>query len=135
MTTTFLTHRTRTVDSRRGTPRGSAQRASAGAGAHAGMRARESITVATGFRDKAGNRASQYRSAIAAMQREGNYSGAAHEAKGWLLSELARVQRRRPQDAPAIYAEVTEKLAALAEALPFYKPTKTVKGGSHDGAA
>lgn len=91
--------------------------------------------MATSFRDKAGNRAGQYQDVIAAMQREGDYPGAMHEAKRWLLSELSRVQRRRPHDAPAVYAEVTEKLARLAEAVPFYKPTKTVKGGARDGAA
>lgn len=91
--------------------------------------------MTTGLRDKAANRASQYRSAIAALQRHGDYVNAAQEAKGWLMSELRKVARQRPADATAIYAEVTERLAALAEAIPTYKPTKAVKGGARDGAA
>lgn len=91
--------------------------------------------MATSFRDKAASRAGHYKDAIAAMQRDGDYLGAAHEARGWLMSELRKVARQRPADVPAIYAEVTARLAALAEAIPTYKPTKTVKGGARDGAA
>lgn len=76
------------------------------------------------LRDKAANRAGQYRKAITAKLDVGDYRGAQHEAHRWLLSELNRVQRQRPQDAAAVYAEVTENLARLAEALPFYKPAK-----------
>lgn len=112
---------------------GAAQRVSAHAPVHAGTHAREeSVPVATSMRDRAANRAGQYRKAIAELQREGDYPGAMHEAKRWLLSELSRVQRRRPQDSAAVHAEVTEKLAALAEALPFYKPAKR---GGHDVSA
>lgn len=87
------------------------------------------------LRDKAANRAGQYHRVIATKQAEGDYPGGLHEAEKWLLGELRKVARQRPQDAPAVYVEVTAKLAALAEAIPTYKPTKTVKGGARDGAA
>ena len=87
------------------------------------------------LRDKAANRAGQYRAAIDARLAAGDYRGALHEGERWLLGELQKVARQRPKDAPAVYREVTENLARLAEAVPFYKPAKTVKGGGHDGSA
>jgi hypothetical protein len=80
--------------------------------------------VSGSLRDKAANRAGQYRSTIAAMQADGDFRAGLHEAERWLLSELNRVQRQRPQDAAAVYVEVTAKLSALAEVLPFYKPER-----------
>jgi hypothetical protein len=88
--------------------------------------------VSGSLRDKAANRAGQYRRTIQTMQAGGDYRGGLHEAERWLLGELQKVQRQRPQDAEAVYAEVTEKIAALAEVLPFYKPAR--KGG-HDVSA
>lgn len=76
------------------------------------------------LRDKAANRAKQWRTSIATKQSAGDYRGGLHEAERWLLSELNRVQRQRPQDAATVYAEVAGKLADLAEALPFYRPEK-----------
>ncbi len=90
--------------------------------------------MAGSLRDKAANRAGQYRRAIAARQAAGDYRGALHEAERWLLGELGKVARQRPKDADAVYRDVTESLARLAEAVPFYKPARTARGG-HDGSA
>lgn len=87
------------------------------------------------IRDKAANRSGQYRRAIAAKQDDGDYRGGLHEAERWLLGELGKVARQRPKDAAAVYREVTESLARLAEAVPFYKPANTTKGGGRHGAA
>ena len=81
-------------------------------------------------RDKAANRARLYRGYIAAKQAEGDFKGAVHEAKRWLLEELEKVRRQRPHHAQAIDAEVVDKLAAIAEALPFYRPTRNPPGRS-----
>lgn len=89
--------------------------------------------MAASLRDKAANRAGHYRRAIEARQAAGDFRGGLHEAERWLLGELQKVARQRPKDAEAVYREVTENLARLAEAIPFYKPT--TKGGGHDGAA
>lgn len=74
------------------------------------------------LRDKAANRASLYRTAIAAKQAEGDFKGALHEANRWLLEEQAKVRRQRPHHANAVDAAVTAKIAALAEQVPFFKP-------------
>ena len=87
------------------------------------------------LRDKAANRAGQYRRTIETHQADGDYRGGLHEAERWLLGELQKVARQRPKDAEAVYREVTENLARLAEAVPFYKPAKTTTGGGHGGAA
>lgn len=76
------------------------------------------------LRDKAANRARLYRSRIAEKQAAGNYKGGVHEAERWLLEELEKVRRQRPQDAQAVDAELTQKLCELAEAIPFYRPRK-----------
>jgi hypothetical protein len=68
------------------------------------------------------------------MLAAGDYRGALHEGERWLLGELQKVARQRPKDAPAVYRDVTESLARLAEAVPFYKPAKTTNGG-HDVSA
>jgi hypothetical protein len=92
--------------------------------------------VGASLRDKAANRATQYRTAIDARFAEGDFRGGLHEAERWLLGELQKVARQRPKDAPAVYRDVAESLARLAEAVPFYKPTQTTaKGGVRDGAA
>lgn len=76
------------------------------------------------LRDKATNRTGLYRNDITAAQTSGDYRGALHLAERWLLGEVAKFARQRPQDAQQMYAEVTAQLAKLAEALPFYRPTK-----------
>lgn len=75
------------------------------------------------LRDKAANRANLYRRNIAAKQADGDFKGALHEANRWLLEEMQKVRRQRPHHADAVDAELTEKLAGLAAAVPFYKPT------------
>lgn len=90
--------------------------------------------MAASLRDKAANRAGQYRRAIDARLEAGDFRGGLHEAQRWLLGELQKVARQRPKDAEAVYREVTENLARLAEAVPFYKPAKTT-GGGHGEAA
>lgn len=77
-----------------------------------------------GLRDKAANRAGLYKARIAAKQAEGDFKGAFHESARWLSEELEKVRRQRPHHAQAVDAEVTQKLADLAEALPFYRPRK-----------
>jgi hypothetical protein len=79
--------------------------------------------VGASLRDKAANRARLYRARIAEKQAEGNPKGAVHEANRWLLEELEKVRRQRPHHAAAVDAEITAKLAALAEAIPFYRPS------------
>lgn len=76
------------------------------------------------LRDKAANRARLYRGRIAAKQADGDFKGAVHEAQRWLLEELEKVRRQRPHEAPIVDAELTQKLAELAEAVPFYRPQK-----------
>jgi hypothetical protein len=76
------------------------------------------------LRDKATSRTGRYRNDIAAAQAGGDYRGALHQSERWLLGEVAKFARQRPQDAQQMYAEVTEKLAALAEAIPFYRPAR-----------
>ncbi|GAA3957381.1 hypothetical protein GCM10023085_44870 [Actinomadura viridis] len=76
------------------------------------------------LRDKAANRASLYRRSIAEKQAAGDFKGALHEANRWLLEELAKVRRQRPHEAAAVDAELTEKLAQLAEAVPFFRPAR-----------
>lgn len=83
--------------------------------------------MAASLRDKAANRARLYKARIAEKQAVGDYKGGVHEAERWLLQELEKVRRQRPHEAPTVDAEITEKLAALAEAVPFYRPQK--KGG------
>lgn len=78
--------------------------------------------MALSFRDRAANRASGKYAEIARLQRARRHGEALHVAEGWVRSELAKVVRRRPSDAPAIYAAVTAKLAELAEQIPFVKP-------------
>lgn len=89
-------------------------------------RARDrSIPVGASLRDKAANRARLYRDRIANKQAAGDFKGGLHEAQRWLLEELEKVRRQRPHDAPLVDAELTAKLAALAEAVPFYRPKKS----------
>lgn len=76
------------------------------------------------LRDKAANRARLYKGRIAAKQAAGDFKGGVHEAERWLLEELEKVRRQRPLEAPAVDAELTAKLAALAEAVPFFRPKK-----------
>ena len=83
------------------------------------------------LRGKAGRRAGLYRDAITRKQAAGDFKGALHEANRWLLEELAKVRRQRPHEANGVDAAVTEKLAALAESVPFFKPS----GGDRNGAA
>lgn len=78
------------------------------------------------LRDKASNRTSHYRNDVAAAQTVGDHRGGLHLAERWLLGEVAKYARQRPQDAQQMYAEVTERLMQLAEAIPGYKPA--VKG-------
>lgn len=80
--------------------------------------------MGSSFRDKAGNRASLYRERIAAKQAEGDSKGALLEANRWLRAELEKVRKQRSHDAPGVDADVTEKLAQLAEVIPFYKPAR-----------
>lgn len=77
------------------------------------------------LRDKAANRARLYKGRIADRQADGDFKGGVHEAQRWLLEELEKVRRQRPHDAALVDAELTAKLAALAEAVPFYRPKKT----------
>lgn len=80
--------------------------------------------MARSTRDKAANRRSLYQTEIAEKQALADHRGAFDAAKRWLLSEVARAARQRPADAPQMYADVTERLAAIAEALPYYRPAK-----------
>lgn len=75
-------------------------------------------------RDRAASRAAQYRSAIEAARAQDDYVKGVAIAVDWLRAELAKVRRRRPQDAQAVDAELTQKLCELAEAIPFYRPRK-----------
>lgn len=75
-------------------------------------------------RDKAANRAGQYRKSIAEAQGRGDHRAAFYEAERWLLSEVARAAKQRPADAPQMYADVIAQITKLAEALPFYRPTR-----------
>lgn len=76
------------------------------------------------LRDKAANRTSHYRGDVATAQAGGDLRGGLHLAERWLLGEVAKYARQRPQDAQQMYAEVTERLMKLAEAVPFYRPEK-----------
>jgi hypothetical protein len=80
--------------------------------------------VAASHRDRAASRAALYRQRIADAHADGDHVKGVDLAADWLKGELAKVRRRRPQDAAAVDAEITEKLAALAEAIPFYRPQK-----------
>jgi len=81
--------------------------------------------VTASLREKAAGRAKNYKQSIAEKQQAGDYKGALHEAHRWLLGELGKVARQRPHDAPQVYADVTDRLAALAEHVPFYKPRRS----------
>ncbi len=80
--------------------------------------------MGSSLRDKAANRARLYRDQIVVKQAEGDHKGALYEANRWLLEELQKVRRQRPHDAAAVDANVTKKLAELAEQIPFYKPAR-----------
>lgn len=80
--------------------------------------------MSSSIRDKAAGRAVSYREEIQAAQTAGDYRRAMDLSIQWLRGELAKVRKQRPQDAQSVDAELTQKISALAEAIPFYRPRK-----------
>ena len=78
--------------------------------------------------DKAAARAAAYRREIAALQAAGRHRDALAEAIRWARSAAAHAERHRPADGPALYQQLTERIASLAEAIPGFRPP----GRRHD---
>lgn len=82
--------------------------------------------------DKAESRAQAYRRAIAQHHAAGSDREALAEALRWLRSEAAHLERHRPRDAARLYRQLTERISALAQAIPNFRPTPTPDGnGRH----
>jgi len=71
--------------------------------------------------DKASARAAGYRRVIAEHQAAGRHRDALAEAIRWVRSEAVHAERHRPADARALYQQLTERIASLAEAIPGFR--------------
>ena len=76
----------------------------------------------TSATDKAAARAAAHQRVIAELQAAGRHRDALAEAVRWARSEAAHAERLRPGDAPALYRQLTDRIASLAAAIPQFRP-------------